>query len=154
MRRGRALLSLSSRSLLPPPFCAQRRKFDRGANIPRFMGSRRLARAFTAANRNYSSRKNTRIRGASRDSLAFGKGLFQVSRVAAFLPLALKRSNRFSRLFARLKAPALPSLACISRGRCACLLVYKMLSRSPVSICEDSIDVLPFTATSNSRVFR
>lgn len=46
---------------------------------PRFMGSRRLARAFTAANRNYSSRKNARIpvaRDSSRDSLAFGKRLF------------------------------------------------------------------------------
>lgn len=101
---GRALLSLSSRS--PLDARAQGRKFDRSANTPLY-GSRRLARAFTAANRNYSSRKNARIRGPR---LGPGPALFReraLSGIAsrqptAFLSLALKRSNRFSRLFARL----------------------------------------------------
>lgn len=157
--RPGALFSLGLSSRRPP---ARTSGNSIEARTPPLYGSRRLARAFTAANRNYSSRKNARIREAETraapgPSFPFGKralsGIASRSR-QLFLSLALKRSNCFWRLF---RAPESAQLLLFSttfhRGRCARLLVYKTPpSFSAVSICENSIDVLPFTATSNFRV--
>lgn len=103
---------------------ARQRKFDRSANHPALWIA-----LFTAANRNYSSRKNTRIRGPRH-----GPGPLSYFRERALSgiasrQLALKPSNRFSGLFARPKAQASPRLSSTFHGIVAhvCLFIKRAL---------------------------